>query len=1076
MADTQADHVTSPPPNVTSRSRYHFDLSFGDPQTQFTFHKRGKVYPIRRHTQETRGLARAEEPLLERIPDERLTHFVEGVEVNPATDGVTFQAVKKSVEVDGPDGPNTQTYDQLVTYAISIPGNDEPHIGTNDLAYALIFMHNNLLNVNRTEAFTIPTFILNNCIKPHAGDLVQQLENLILSGEKWIGDPYPVMVKDAQGNPEHLVYPKDDPKAGQWVYSQKLNDSALQPGMSSSLGAALRAAKNAKELEGHTWNVQNAVLSSDYDATQHTGSAARDDLRVEGDAGSVQWTVKNLTPGSGLSVDASSLSVDMSKDTDHAGYQGQLSLECTNHWLRHLSAYVQFLKYQGEGADRKLVSIDLGSSNTPIPYNGGTIYANTVWPGDFVDADDYFWQGMGFVEPSHTEKFLKWVDPTGTICGIPVPVAPTTFNVHYIPTDANVVRLLWGGLGRGPYDSQVCAVGITFTAIFELALPVILLMYDASTADASKLTESVWQHKGVMFNLAKTIAEVIMNSIDLEGKTMAAQNAEAIGKFLAESLLPDLLRTGVAFGAQLMATIGVGEAMEAIPFVDIAYILFNAAITAAELSQTVSEVAQSPFVFETDISRTFDVSLTINPDEHMHEFPPEAIGGTYKVVINFSENSTPAVFEYSMPPTTWSDPIQVEFKKLPAGGQVQIHCFMYSTSGWQAGQGKTAWMDGKGNKGSTLVTELTVTNNDPPLGKFSVYEFVEKTVYENGARIWRGVKSTPPATKPTATRQTQTHLTELNGISICQDAGMLGYTFQTHAETFTVENISLLQHPQSAFASRTGLTVMPGLAYQRLSKSDGSGLNFYLDATPANNPDGGCHLRRLKLVFDENTHRSLPPDLDPDPGKSWGRFPFPLNRAIVHGNYVAGISFDTNHSKIFVLKVPAEPMDLDKAPKAVLVSGPGTREGLISIPRGIAFGMEGQILVLEEGNRRVQAFDVHGNPYACFDATGSGTKQSVFSLEEQSTPTTCYLDLAVEPKGYVYVLSYDNEGATADDYHLDLYEPHGKWLARTKGFAAASICVDIIRDLYTQNYELLENAPDLEPSVSLWLPPVKPNS
>jgi hypothetical protein len=301
---------------------------------------------------------------------------------------------------------------------------------------------------------------------------------------------------------------------------------------------------------------------------------------------------------------------------------------------------------------------------------------------------------------------------------------------------------------------------------------------------------------------------------------------------------------------------------------------------------------------------------------------------------------------------------------------------------------------------------------------------------------------------------------------------MLGYTFQTDARQFTAQNISLLQDPESAYAAASGQVVIPGLTYQRQGASDGTGLNFYLDASPATNTGEESHLRRLSLVWTPSTG-SQPPDMNPDPDASWGRFPFPMDRLAAFNDYVAGISFDVvKHSKIYVIQVPPQGMALADAPKAHMISGPGTRVGLISIARAITFGMLGQILVLEQGTARVQAFDVKGHAFRCFDPEGTGTKQSVMPLAN-ATPQTVWLDIAVEPKGYIYVLSYEGLGTAPSDYHLDLYLPTGAFLARTDDFAAANIAVDVIRDVYTLNYEVLEGSPALEPSVSLWVPPVK---
>ncbi|MBK8445400.1 MAG: hypothetical protein IPL41_01370 [Micropruina sp.] len=1099
---------------------YQFDLSHLDPDRTYTFHKRGRVYPVHKHTRATLADALSADGRV-RAARQRITHYVPGVATSPS-DGVVIQSVRTPVAVDGPKGPGTQTYNQLVTFAISIPGADSPLNDAEDLACALLFLHNNLANLSSQQDFAVPSYILDTCIRPNAGDLAQQLSELPLQGESWISDPYAVMTSATQ----HLLYPSpptpdafaNDPllwregrdplienllrmrkqptdsgsQPGDWVYSQRLNFDALQPALSGSLGAALRAAKNAEELEGVTWNVQNAVASSDYGATTaaprsrrsaaaETTDASATDETAATDADAVTWTVTNLSPGSGLSVDASSLKVDMSKDTDNPDYAGQLTLACTNNWLRHLSAYVQFLKYQGEGSSATLVPIDLGASDTevikPDPTEPGHkihYYVNTKWPGDFCNVKDPLWSGMGFIEPDHTKKFLNWVSPTGTICGIPVPAAPTTLTVDYMPKDANVVRIMWGGLGRGPYDQDVCALGISFTAVFELALPMILLMYDAATVDSVALTESVWNHKGTMFNLAKTIVGVVMNT-KLNADTMIQQDAEAIGKFLAESLLPDLLQTGCAYGVILLAQIAVGAVVESIPFLDIASLIFNGAITVAQLSQTIVEVVDSPFVFTTDIARTFDLVLTLEPDATMHEFPPEAIGGTYQVAIAFSTNATPAVTTLPMPATTRSDPLQVSFTNLPAGGQIQVSSYCYSPTGWQAGQGQSAWVDAKGDgtgpHPSTRTLSVTVTNNAPPLDEFSVYQFTEKTVLDGGARQWLGTTSEPPATQPVATVASETGLTRLGGLTISQSAGMLGYSYQTDASRFTVENVSLLQNPQSAYAAAGGIVVTPGLAYQRTGPYDGSGLNFYLDANPATNIDQEAHLRRLELVWTQGGG-SQPPDLNPDPTLSWGRFPFPMDRVAAFNDYVAGISFDVNHSKVYVLQVPATGQSPQTAPKAVMFAGPGTRIGLISVPRALTFGMQGQIFVLEQGTCRIQAFDTSGNPLPCFDPTGSGTTQAVMPLAN-ATDQTVWLDVAVEPQGYLYVLSYEGVGAAPEDYHLDLYRPDGSFLARTDDFAAAAIAVDIIRDVYTLNYEVLQAADGPEPSVSLWVPPVK---
>jgi len=128
---------------------------------------------------------------------------------------------------------------------------------------------------------------------------------------------------------------------------------------------------------------------------------------------------------------------------------------------------------------------------------------------------------------------------------------------------------------------------------------------------------------------------------------------------------------------------------------------------------------------------------------------------------------------------------------------------------------------------------------------------------------------------------------------------------------------------------------------------------------------------------------------------------------------------------------------------------------------------DGTILVLEQENNRIQAFDIGGNPVPYF-ANGA------YFTPLHDVPTGAYLDLAIEYAGYLYVLSYTGPSG-AYVYRLDLYSPDGQWLARTNGVNAAKLAVNYWRDLFTLNYELLRlpngTVPNrTEPSVSHWIP------
>jgi len=102
---------------------------------------------------------------------------------------------------------------------------------------------------------------------------------------------------------------------------------------------------------------------------------------------------------------------------------------------------------------------------------------------------------------------------------------------------------------------------------------------------------------------------------------------------------------------------------------------------------------------------------------------------------------------------------------------------------------------------------------------------------------------------------------------------------------------------------------------------------------------------------------------------------------------------------------------------------------------------------------------------------------SVMGLKDGVSANIHYLDVGVETKGFIYVLSFQGTGSAQSDYHLDIYNPDGTWLSRTPenpsapGVNAARMIVDQWRNLYTLNYDVILGPNNrTEPSVSTWIP------
>ncbi|HXR38001.1 MAG TPA: hypothetical protein VN776_02870, partial [Terracidiphilus sp.] len=134
--------------------------------------------------------------------------------------------------------------------------------------------------------------------------------------------------------------------------------------------------------------------------------------------------------------------------------------------------------------------------------------------------------------------------------------------------------------------------------------------------------------------------------------------------------------------------------------------------------------------------------------------------------------------------------------------------------------------------------------------------------------------------------------------------------------------------------------------------------NFYLEPTSSDPTNYGYQVR--SIVLDNTT------PFDMTQTQSWGQFMLPhLNDAVVHPQgYLIGAHF--NLDTLEILRLAAVPTADADAQPAVTVGGSGTRPGLFSGPAALAVTIEGRILVLEQGNQRIQAIDVNGNPIPCF--------------------------------------------------------------------------------------------------------------
>ncbi len=183
--------------------------------------------------------------------------------------------------------------------------------------------------------------------------------------------------------------------------------------------------------------------------------------------------------------------------------------------------------------------------------------------------------------------------------------------------------------------------------------------------------------------------------------------------------------------------------------------------------------------------------------------------------------------------------------------------------------------------------------------------------------------------------------------------------------------------------------------------------------------------------------------------------------AIHSAGFAAAVGAAENNLQI--VRLGTEAVNDADAPVPVSVGGRGTREGLLSMPVAVAAAPGGQFIVLEAGNRRLQAFDVFGNPYPYF-----GTS-ALLPLKPDNN--TYYLDLDIDNSGRMYLLYYQGDGSRPSQYGLDIYDADGALLSSTAGVNTDKLCVDPWGNIYTLGYELMQGPDgDSVASVCVWAP------
>jgi hypothetical protein len=818
---------------------------------------------------------------------------------------------------------------------------------------------------------------------------------------------------EAEGHPE-----------GSTVYHYDLNNQIAGtvdegPGNSSGLGTlnqALQTSQGDMRLENQAWSVLQGTpdVRQSSDATAHRFAAFQ---AAAPGAGEFTFTLNNRTPGYGLDVPKES--IHFKPDTIDPR-KGQLSIDARNTFLRTLSAYVQFLDSQGKpidnppGWNNRLPTFPpFDSFQSPSTKYISSVTAVNVILGIPMPTDPtelaYPWPesaascrlmfgGIG------TRDWNGTVDPMGIILtgtfqyGVPM---------LFMLGGAAITSTAWFKDFVSKTDNIVAALGVAFPIV------------GGGVATAAALTNT----KRVLFSFANSIAGIIV------AKGLEKLAAYIITKLTTAQIANAIPIVGFAFRMAQMAITFANLAATTIE-VAISPATYTVEVRrrlALELTMSPDPLhgtATQPAVwpkaatnyvatvqYRNGTNFTVTGDLPKEPSRRNQpvvvSFPELPGGGQLQVVFGVYSSSQWLAGNWT---SSWVDAVapsgsggvlklqgQIQELLVPLSPDTQyLHdsklTYEAGSHVWHKGDQPTAVITdlNGGSTGHNLAQLVNITLNDraymlgycwqasgqrlpfcgssePTDGQIYAFQNISTLADPQAALKF-----------PSCGFSGQPHLVydqfgpaPLFSLDKAFKAGLdQGKITPELRAAFTASQYALpekatvqVKQPTVQWQIFTGLT---DPTYD-LRREPSGRISVFTYPTPVFSPNnfyvdprsGLYHLRHV--VLDDNT------PFDMKPGLSYGYFTQPhLDSIVVHpAGYVVGVNFK-NH-KMEIIQIPAEGVPDAKAQPASLVSGLGIRQGLMNGPIAIAVTSDGRLLVLEGLNKRIQAFDLNGNPVASFD-------------------------------------------------------------------------------------------------------------
>ena len=754
------------------------------------------------------------------------------------------------------------------------------------------------------------------------------------------------------------------------------------------------------EFEGVAWTVQVGITPGPE--TPQPGNGA--------------WRLTSETPRGGLTFSDIAFSGPATPG---------FTLSLINNQPRHLSVYVAFSK-----------------AGAPVVPANWTSRLPAGVPTSFE---------------FDTVKYIDVLVPNAAVAGIAVDGSAQEITFA-LPENADAARLLFGGLGTAPFSAIPDAAGVILTFVLDVFVPWVVQGAGQSGGDVATWFDALIADR-------KIVADVIASGAFL---TQGVSGTDAMFAALSNNL------TGVVLGKTLSRLrSSIAKELGAPPGETYSWVdqFAPAAGWPAQLVQSFLAGglnpqywgARTPAAVALDLSpsTTLELDLTLLPDPVSGIWPYRAT--CYQVVISYAAGFSQTLTG-TVPAPPGGAPLTVGFGSVRNAGPIDVSVELKDAAGTVVADGKSRVSPATGAGSRRVVAQISVTDTPVIVGPATQYKIAARLTYQNGAYAWdaNAPQSTAVGLSPTITQTPA--LTSLNDLTMQGAQLCLGYAWGASNQNFPVcgggaplQNAYFIQNIGTAAPAAQlksidcSLVAAPLLAYvAEAAGVDAPKQGYYLDTQGA-----GIYLRPVAFG---------PGQFDLQATTSVARFPLrsgPTDICLHPAGYAAAVSLD--RSVLQIVALTAEALPDAQAPLAVSYGGAGSRVGLLDAPVALAVTPDGVFVVLEQGNARVQAFDLNGNPVPVFKG------QPLFPLRSASQPV--YRDIAVSAAGLIYVLGTQNGGEAVSDFFLDVYDPDGTPLNQTACVNAAKIAIDAGQTLYTLDFDALTGPGGrTEPTLSAWRP------